>query len=124
MGFEKRQSARWRLNYPGRIDAGDGSPQRDCLIADISDAGAKLVIEAHRATLKQFTLWMSGSKTRCRRCHVVWRTYSEIGVEFLPEEARRLATSQRRRSKEAPAEPAEASLCCPRLRHHPERKTS
>lgn len=71
MGFEKPRSVRWRLDYPARIDAGDGSSQRDCLIADISDAGAKLVIEAHRAAVKQFTLWMSGSKTRCRRCHVV-----------------------------------------------------
>jgi len=42
MAGEKRSSRRKSLKYPARIDAGDGSPLRDCVLSDVSETGASL----------------------------------------------------------------------------------
>src|SRR5262245_3305909 len=82
MPGNKRSAPRTRLKYPARIDAGDGS-HRDCILADVSDTGARVLLKDANPLPERFMLLM-GSKGSAapRACRLVWRVGAEIGVEF------------------------------------------
>lgn len=82
MRSEKRKSPRRKLNYPAWIDLGDGK-KLPCLVADVSQTGARIRTTTLDAVRDELTLEFSrGGKTR-RICRVVWRSPNALGVRFV-----------------------------------------
>lgn len=88
MGSEKRKDHRQSLKYPAKIDIGDGNPPIPCLLMDVSESGAKFVIEADSDIPERFTLLLAGEGGRRRRCRVVWQEGKQFGAVFIKQEAK------------------------------------
>lgn len=82
MRVENRKLRRVNLRLPVTIDAGEGTPLRNCTMIDVSEAGAKLRIDAPAVIPDEFVIWLSREGFPRRRCKVVWRTNNELGVAF------------------------------------------
>jgi hypothetical protein len=79
---DRRQSLRRSINREAKIQLERGSPPRDCLIADISTGGVKLLIDGYDVP-DDFVLVLSGGGV-VKECNyqVVWRFGREIGARF------------------------------------------
>lgn len=53
----------------------------DCTVHDISELGARLLVESPIGVPDRFDLVQHGCKPRL--CRVVWRKPNQIGVEFI-----------------------------------------
>ena len=82
---EKRRNVRRTITYPAFIDLGDNSPARECTLCDASQEGAQLAVADPNSLPDEFILALSSDGAARRRCHVVWRTENQVGVEFLKE---------------------------------------
>jgi hypothetical protein len=81
--IDQRQSSRQRVNCPAWVDIGDGSPVRPCTLWDVSEAGARISIEAPADVPKEFSLVLSADGSVRRRCRVIWRSDAQIGARYL-----------------------------------------
>jgi hypothetical protein len=63
----------------------DGTWRRDCLMVDVSQTGARLLIESslEGLDLKEFFLLLSSTGLAYRRCQLVRVDGNQIGIEFL-----------------------------------------
>ena len=63
----------------------DGTWRRDCMMIDVSQTGARLLIEGslEGLDLKEFFLLLSSTGLAYRRCKLVRLTGDQIGVAFL-----------------------------------------
>jgi len=85
MAREKRKRLRRYLEYRAHIDFGDGSPFRACVLADVSETGARLTLDAPGVMPTQFMLLLAAGAGKVRRrCDVVWMSGRQLGVRFLP----------------------------------------
>jgi hypothetical protein len=69
----------------------DGNMQRDCVLSDISDTGARIDVASPNELPDFFTLLLSGNGSPRRKCRVVWRQDKQVGVNFdgrLPPDER------------------------------------
>ena len=78
---EKRKTHRRQLRYTAWIWLGPKKLQ-GCVVADISDSGARLHVENSKTVPTSFVLLLSASGKPKRKCRVVWRKGAQIGVEF------------------------------------------
>lgn len=85
MAGEKRRSPRKALRYPGELDVGDGSALRKCLLSDISDTGARVMIEKPDEVPDLVMLLLGHERGARRRCRIVWREPKQLGLEFVKE---------------------------------------
>jgi hypothetical protein len=79
----------------------DGTWRRNCMMADVSQTGARLCVEGslEGLDLKEFFLLLSSTGLAYRRCRMVRLAGDQIGVEFIkPEKAAKKKTSARRLS--------------------------
>jgi hypothetical protein len=83
----KRANPRKQLWYPAKIDCRDGSALRDCQFRDISVSGARIKTDKLNDLPSEFILMLAQIGMPHRRCHVVWQTTTEAGVQFLVEDA-------------------------------------
>jgi hypothetical protein len=65
---------------------GDGSSHRPWHLDEISECGARLRVDAPEQVPERFTLLLKGDVVKVRRCQVIWRSSSHIGVEFTQAE--------------------------------------
>jgi hypothetical protein len=65
--------------YVGSI----GEQLRECTVWDESETGARLVVDAPEAIPDTFHIYMTLEFSSRRRCRVVWRSGTQIGIEFL-----------------------------------------
>ena len=74
--------------YSARIMAIDGTWQRDCSIGDVSEVGAKLIIQGSIIGIEtnEFFLVLSSTGNAHRRCERIWINGDEIGVRFLRDQ--------------------------------------
>jgi PilZ domain len=61
---------------------GDGSLKRPWQIANLSDSGARLTVADPDSMPNSFIIVLKGEQTIWRRCVVVWRSATEIGISF------------------------------------------
>lgn len=80
---ELRRKPRRQFQYTARIVADAAAPPRPCAISDISDSGARLVLNSDAALPEQFVLLLTKEGSARRKCRVVWRSGSIVGVEFM-----------------------------------------
>ena len=82
-GPEKRRSPRQNLRCTGLIYDDQGSIIAQCIMADVSARGAKLLLEAGFNVPDWFVLALSRNAGVRRNCEVVWRGPESIGVCFV-----------------------------------------
>ena len=82
MSGEKRRSKRKALKYPARIDAGDGTAFRECMLCDVSESGARVLLKVRENVPERFTLLLGTEGAAPRLCEVVWRDGAELGLRF------------------------------------------
>jgi hypothetical protein len=60
-----------------------GQQLRECTVWDESETGARLIVGAPEAIPDIFHIYMTLDFSSRRRCRVVWRSKTQVGVEFL-----------------------------------------
>ena len=80
----KRKAVRRAIRYTAWVVREGGNEPTGCVVADVSNTGARLRFEATDAIPDDFTLMLSRRGVPKRSCHVVWRTPTEIGAVFPP----------------------------------------
>ena len=78
---DQRIAPRLKALFAARIAFNNGQSTLDCLIRNLSDTGAKLVVSAAVAVPDRFDLFIP-QKGVTRRVQIAWRTGEEIGVRF------------------------------------------
>jgi len=81
MSQDRRASPRQVVNCLGSIVCDAGAGARDCLIADISDGGVRLFVQANVS--ENFVLTIKDGSGANHKCRVVWRLDDEVGAEFI-----------------------------------------
>jgi PilZ domain-containing protein len=79
---ELRKKARRQFHYNAKILKDQNSPPLACLIADISDSGARLNLENGTELPDKFILLLTENGGARRQCRVVWRDGTAVGVKF------------------------------------------
>jgi PilZ domain len=106
MVTERRKGERiiFERGVPAHMMGIDGTWRRECTMEDISETGAKLVIEGsvEGLHLKEFFLLLSSTGLAYRRCELAWVNGDQIGVNFLKPSDKKKKTA--RRSAPAAAE--------------------
>jgi hypothetical protein len=62
------------------VAANERAPRLDCVVVDISQSGARLVIDTAIELPDQFLLMLSRNVSR--RCTLIWRRERKVGVRF------------------------------------------
>jgi hypothetical protein len=75
------RSVRRRRYTTVRI-SGEGIPDHECSVCDISDGGMMLVSTIADKIPDIFTVYFNSTSPNNGRCRVVWRKSSSIGVKF------------------------------------------
>ncbi|MBV1698250.1 MAG: PilZ domain-containing protein [Hyphomicrobiales bacterium] len=79
-----RKRRRRPFNYAAKVVV-DQSEQRPCTISDVSQTGARVVLEKDEPLPDRFLLLLSRNGGPQRRCRIVWRTGVSVGVEFTAD---------------------------------------
>ena len=78
---DRRASPRRVVDCPGTIVCDASAGSQDCLIADISDGGVRLFVQAE--VPENFVLVVRDGSDANHKCRVVWRLDDELGAEFI-----------------------------------------
>jgi hypothetical protein len=101
MAYGDRKSGRvdFERGIPAYMMGIDGTWRRDCLMIDVSQTGARLLIQGslEGLDLKEFFLLLSSTDLAYRRCQLVLVSGDQIGVAFLAQDisAKKKATKRR-----------------------------
>ena len=87
-GDRKSDRVQFERSIPVYMMAIDGTWRRECAMVDVSQTGARLVVEGslHGLDLKEFFLLLSSTGLAYRRCQLVRVEGNQLGVEFLARE--------------------------------------
>ena len=85
-GADQRRAPRRQFHYSAHILVDDKGTVHKCSIADISPAGARLVLENECALPDRFVLLLSETGSARRHCRLVWRSEMTVGVAFADQE--------------------------------------
>jgi hypothetical protein len=88
-GQEQRKQHRvvFERGYSVNIMAIDGTWRRSCTMLDVSEGGARLVVDGsvQGLNLREFFLLLSSTGLAFRRCELAWVNGEELGVSFLKQ---------------------------------------
>jgi hypothetical protein len=79
---ELRKKPRRPFHYSAKILVDGATPPQKCTIADVSQIGARILLGADNELPDSFILVLSRNGPTRRRCRVVWREGTTLGVEF------------------------------------------
>jgi hypothetical protein len=82
MRRERRKNFRVEWNSAGEIELGDGGPARLCIVANLSNGGAKIGGVIAATLPDEFMLSLVPGVEPARKCRVTWRADNELGVRF------------------------------------------
>ena len=82
---ERRRTQRYRTLKAGHI-AFNRTSTIDCRVRNMSPIGACLVVPSQVGIPNEFTLFVEYDKLK-RRCRVIWRTATQLGIEFVSDTA-------------------------------------
>jgi hypothetical protein len=85
---ERRKHQRFQFNRVGKFYAENGALPRDCVITDISERGARIIVR-DAAVPDQFDLQIFGDRALREHCEVVWRLGDEVGLRFIGDRLKR-----------------------------------
>jgi hypothetical protein len=85
--MEQRKAHRvvFERGFSANLMAIDGTWTRPCTMQDVSDTGAKLMVEGSikGLPLKEFFLVLSTMGKAYRRCQLAWVNGDQLGVTFI-----------------------------------------
>jgi hypothetical protein len=75
----------FQKGFDAHMMAIDGTWRRSCILKDVSESGARLIMQTsiEGLPLKEFFLLLSSSGLAYRRCELAWVNGDQIGVNFL-----------------------------------------
>jgi len=79
---ELRRKPRRNFHYNASVLLDGTSPPRPCAISDISDTGARIMLQAECELPERFILLLTRSGEARRHCRLVWRDGLAAGVSF------------------------------------------
>ena len=79
---DRRTGVRRRVEYAGSIQRSRGR-QDLCVVWDVSDQGARLVVPSAKQVPDKFILTVRRDGQQRHYCRVMWRTECQIGVSFM-----------------------------------------
>jgi len=79
-----RRKPRRQFHYNASVLIDATATPRPCAIADISESGARLVLEADCNLPERFILLLTRGGEARRHCRLVWRKGLNVGVTFPP----------------------------------------
>lgn len=117
--IERRRILRTRTSTAARIIAGRWVCVFDCSVRNISTLGARLKFESANSIPNIFALTFDAGRT-LRPCHVIWRTDTSLGVEFVTGRSHQPLTEARYRpigsgARQLPTDPASLATRPPPL---------
>jgi hypothetical protein len=83
MALAKKREARKSLGQPAWITLDGGFAARQCVVLDISSAGARLGVDHAHTLPAKLRLAFARDATKGRNCQVVWRSGKSAGVKFV-----------------------------------------
>ena len=83
MAAAKKREARKSVQQPGWITLEGGFAARQCLVQDLSSAGAKITVEDATVMTGRLRLAFTRDARTGRSCEVVWRRGKSLGVKFV-----------------------------------------
>jgi hypothetical protein len=90
---ESRKARRVKFDHRREVNlmAVDGTWRRSCVLVDISDTGAKLILDGPTEVLrvKEFFLVLSTTGLAFRRCELIWVEGASVGVHFVGNDGRK-----------------------------------
>lgn len=78
----KKREARKSVNEIAWITLDGGFAARQCMVLDLSSAGAKVAMDAAQPLNSKLRLAFSRDARRGRDCEVVWRRGKQLGLKF------------------------------------------
>lgn len=78
---DKRKATRRPMRYAAWVALKPGQ-LHGCALSDISNTGARIDVENANTIPDHFVLLLSGNGKARRKCRVVWRKETQIGVTF------------------------------------------
>jgi hypothetical protein len=79
----KKREPRKRLGQPAWITLDGGFAARQCVVQDISSAGAKIVVEGAQSLPAALRLAFARDARTGHNCQVVWRRGNMAGLKFV-----------------------------------------
>jgi hypothetical protein len=100
-GDRKSERVDFERGIPVYMMGIDGTWRRECLMVDVSQTGARLLVEGslEGLDLKEFFLLLSSTGLAYRRCQLVRVDGSQIGVSFLARGKSAKTAGQRSRNR-------------------------
>jgi PilZ domain len=83
MDLLRRQHERSSLNTSAVIRTEDDSFTASCVVHNLSESGAKLMVEQREPLPTEFILFLRPSSSVGRRCQTIWRIGNKVGVRFV-----------------------------------------
>ena len=84
MPVEERRLKRRACDFNAALDLRDGAAPKPCIIADISDGGARIIVTGdERLIPDDLVLWLAPNGKVRRPCKTAWRASGQIGVQFV-----------------------------------------
>jgi hypothetical protein len=83
MGPFRRSSKRTSCIISAVIRTEDASFSSSCIVHDLSELGAKLVVEEQRSLPEEFILFLRATSPVGRRCRTMWRAGNKVGVRIM-----------------------------------------
>ena len=80
---DERMARRIKVRRHGWLSSTKGATLHECIVCDESTIGARLMIAVEATISDEIYLYMSLDSTLSRHCRVIWRSNTQIGVEFL-----------------------------------------
>ena len=80
-----------RRRFRALLVRGDALPNLSCTLVDVSETGARLIIDDTNDVPEEFTVVISHSGTAARRCRLIWRGSADVGVAFETNSPLRIA---------------------------------
>ena len=84
---QKGDRVTFERGFPAHMMGIDGTWRRECVVEDISETGAKLVVKGsvEGLNLKEFFLLLSSTGLAYRRCELSWVNGEQLGAGFLKQ---------------------------------------
>jgi hypothetical protein len=79
---ELRKKPRRQFHYDARILIDDKRPPLPCALADISETGARIVLQNECELPERFMLLLTPNGEARRLCRMIWRDGLTLGVDF------------------------------------------
>jgi hypothetical protein len=104
MASERRSGERvtFERGFSAHMMGIDGTWRRNCIMEDVSETGAKLLVEGsvEGLNLKEFFLLLSSTGLAYRRCELSWVNGDQIGVTFLKQVDKKKKVTRRNAAAE------------------------